>query len=183
MKKLQTALAVAAALLGTSFAAWGQPVTAREQITNAIQQGCVSFAHKDLAACMKHYAADYQGQGISGPPYNRQQAKHNIAYAMTIMQSGHIQPYVESIVPVAGGMSVVSSEHTVLHIMGRRIHKLHVLVIDARSRDMWVPTKAGWRLRRGTQLSMAATIDGKVQSVKLHIAGSASPPRASDGAY
>lgn len=111
---------------------------------------------------MAYYAPDFQGSDVSGDHYNRQQAKQNVIKSMAIVHSNSGQEPIESVAPVPGGAVTLSREHTVLHILGQRTHKMHTLVFDAQWQKEWARTSKGWQLRRETQLTWKVTKDGKV---------------------
>ncbi len=150
-----------------AFAGFALPALARhasiqEQIEAVLRRASVSFAHKDVKGFMAHYAADFQGSDVSGDHYNREQAKQSLMKSLSVIHSISGQEPIESVTPIPGGAVVLFREHTVLHILGQRTHKMHVLVFDADWRKIWARTNKGWQLRRETQLTWKVTKDGKV---------------------
>lgn len=154
-----------------AFAVCALPALARqasiqEQIEAVLQQAGASFARKDLKGCMAYYAADFQGSDIFGGHYNRQQAKQNLIKSMAVIHSNSGQEPIESVMPIPGGAVILSREHTVLHTLGQRTHKMHVLIFDAEWRKTWTRTSKGWQLRREKQMTWKVTKDGKVTTNK-----------------
>lgn len=138
----------------------------RAQIESAVRQGEQSIAHKDLKAYMSGYADDFQGQDITGAVYGKQQAQQNVAKAMSYAQAVQSQEKVLTVQPTVKGAIVLSQEHTTVHIIGRRTHKIHILIFDGLWQSVWVKSGRKWLVWRETQLSQTITRDGKAQVIK-----------------
>jgi len=138
----------------------------REQIQAAVRQGEQSMARKDIKGYMSGYANDFLGRDIAGDVYSKQQAQQSLAKSLSISQSIQGKPTILTIQATPKGAVVLSREHTVLHIVGRRTHKMHVLIFDGLWRSVWVKSGPTWLLWRETQLSQTITADGKARVVK-----------------
>lgn len=138
----------------------------REQIQAAVHRGDQSIAHKNIKGYMSGYANDFQGRDISGNVYDKQQAQQNLAKSLSLSQSIQSKPTILTIQATPKGAVVLSREHTILHIVGRRTHKTHVLIFDGLWRSVWEKSGTTWLLWRETQLSQTITTDGKAHVVK-----------------
>lgn len=157
----------ALAFLGlASRAALSDVNSIREQIQVAVRQGEQSMARKDIEGYMSGYAQDFQGRDISGAVYNKQQAQQSLAKSLSISQSVQGKPTILTIRATPKSAVVLSHEHTVLHIVGRRTHKTHILVFDGLWRSVWVKRGSAWLIWRETQLSQTITTDGRVRVIK-----------------
>jgi len=154
-------------LLGlASRAALSDVASIREQIQAAVRQGEQSMARKDIKGYMSGFADDFQGRDISGDVYGKQQAQQSLAKSLSLSQSIQGKPTILTIQTTPEGAVVLSREHTVLQIVGRRTHKVHILIFDGLWRSVWVKRGPAWLLWRETQLSQTITTDGKARVVK-----------------
>lgn len=161
-RKATTIILALLAFAGFALPALARHASIQEQIEAVLRQSAASFVRKDVKGFMAHYAADFQGSDVSGDHYNRQQVKQNFIKSMAIIHSNSGQEPFGSVTLIPGGAVILSHEHTVLHILGQRTHKMHVLVFDADWQKTWARTNKGWQLRRETQLTWKVTKDGKV---------------------
>ena len=150
----------------SSHAASGGVGSVREQIQAAVHRGEQRMVHRDVKGYMAGYADDFQGRDISGGVYDKRQARQNLEKSLSYSQSMESEPTILTVQATPKGVVVLSREHTVLHIIGRRTHKTHALIFDGLWRSVWVKSGPTWLVWRETQLSQTITTDGKARVVK-----------------
>jgi len=141
---------------------WALPALpdARREIQEALRRSDDSLHRKDIQGCMAGFTQDFHGESINGDHFDRKQSKQSLTKSLFYAQSVTAHTQVKNIAFVNRKAIVVSQEHTVLTILGRRTHHLHTLVFDGLWSSVWIDTKLGWCEQSEKQLTSTATTDG-----------------------
>ncbi len=154
-------------LLRPSYA---QPSGLRQEIQQALQNGDISFAHKDVNGCLAMLTDDFQGTDIRGDHFNKAQAKESLTKEFSpnpyLIISHSISSRIVDVVPAGQRASVLYHEHLSTILVEQSMLHRHVLTLDGLRRSIWVKTKNGWREQREIQVTSRITQDGILKSVQ-----------------
>ena len=136
--------------------------TAQREIEALSRRSEADAMRKEVKACLSYFAEDYQGQDMDGRVWNKAQAGVNLTKAFQLAKTMRSHSTLKDVHLVDGNAIVLSQEHTILEIVGKKTGKLHTLVFDGQWRSTWIKKQGVWQVWREKHLSRTITRDGVV---------------------
>ena len=146
----------------TGYITLAQDNAAFKEIEEIHAKRTKAVRDKDFAYLKKHQADDYTEKAEDGTVLNRQQADAQTDELFATLKEVHeYSSKIDRITDgkVKGEVVVEISEAGKFGFLGPD-GKLHELLARGRSRDVWVLTRQGWRIKYHEELESHIEVDG-----------------------
>ncbi len=165
-----TFAAIVAVCLAAASAAFASPdeASVRKAMMANFDKSVKQFKAKDLKGFMSMYADDFSGKGPDGKPMTKTTVEAEMKEAMATTKSVEESKLTIEKLTVKGDSAELESTMTLkMQVVDAKGEmgvkgKLHSLTMVEKSKETWVKTKDGWKVKKGSVVPGGKMlVDGK----------------------
>ena len=162
MPSRSTSILILAIVVGFGVAARGDDKAVREELTRDYAKVSAAFKAKDMKTINDFMTPDFVLKQQNGTTKTRAEVNVDFMRQMMALESGDWKRSITKLT-VTGDKATVLVDGNFDGVMKnpQKPDEKHRFTQDAKGRDTWVKTPAGWRIKGSEVLSMKMLMDGK----------------------